>query len=84
MGFVRTMVDDERQRDLVGTIVSLARGLGIASVAEGVEAQGQLDALRGMGCAYAQGWLWSEAAEAEEFARRHLGPGDDRRAFRTT
>lgn len=76
-GFVRRMGTDDRQRDLVGTIVSLARGLGIEAVAEGVEEADQLEALRDMGCAFGQGWLWAEATDAELFADRYLAAAMD-------
>jgi EAL domain-containing protein (putative c-di-GMP-specific phosphodiesterase class I) len=35
-------------------------------VAEGVESAGQLDALRGMGCRFIQGWLVGRPMEAGE------------------
>ncbi len=35
----------------------MARGLGLACVAEGVETEGQLETVREAGCSHAQGWL---------------------------
>ncbi|HET7460724.1 MAG TPA: EAL domain-containing protein [Longimicrobium sp.] len=42
---------------LVRTIVLMARGLGLAVIAEGVETEEQLSELREMGCDFAQGYL---------------------------
>jgi EAL domain-containing protein (putative c-di-GMP-specific phosphodiesterase class I) len=43
---------------LVAAIVSLAGALGLEVVAEGVEQQAQADALRELGCGFAQGFLF--------------------------
>ena len=40
--------------------------LGIAVVAEGVETREQLQAIRALGCGFAQGFYFSEAIPAEE------------------
>jgi diguanylate cyclase (GGDEF)-like protein len=58
------VADIAAQRDalaIVAWIIDLARALGIAVVAEGVETAEQADLLRGLGCATAQGWLWGPA-----------------------
>jgi EAL domain-containing protein (putative c-di-GMP-specific phosphodiesterase class I) len=43
---------------IVRAVLGLARGLGVPVVAEGVETELQLDALRAECCAEAQGWLF--------------------------
>jgi diguanylate cyclase (GGDEF)-like protein/PAS domain S-box-containing protein len=53
---------------IVTGILDLARGLGLTVVAEGVETLEQQRLLRGLGCAFAQGWLWSPALSAAELA----------------
>ncbi|MGN6522185.1 MAG: putative bifunctional diguanylate cyclase/phosphodiesterase [Actinomycetes bacterium] len=40
-------------------VVSLARALGMSTVAEGVEEASQLELLQRMGCPFAQGWLFA-------------------------
>jgi len=58
---------------MVRTVVSLARGLGLDVVAEGVEGQDQLELLLGLSCGFAQGNLFSQplpAAAAEEILER--------------
>ncbi|MBN2886415.1 MAG: ammonium transporter [Chromatiaceae bacterium] len=49
-------------------IFSLARGLGIKTLAEGVETPGQLDFLRREGCTFYQGFLCRKPMPAEETA----------------
>jgi EAL domain-containing protein (putative c-di-GMP-specific phosphodiesterase class I) len=44
---------------LVAAVVGIAKTLGLTVVAEGVETHLQADSLRGLGCAHAQGYLFS-------------------------
>jgi EAL domain-containing protein (putative c-di-GMP-specific phosphodiesterase class I) len=58
--------------ELVRTVTTLARDLGMTVVAEGVETQVQLQQLRRMGCDFAQGYYFSvplSAAGTEELLR---------------
>jgi EAL domain-containing protein (putative c-di-GMP-specific phosphodiesterase class I) len=43
---------------IVAAIVSMARSLELSVTAEGVETEEQVDALRMLGCDYAQGWYF--------------------------
>jgi diguanylate cyclase (GGDEF)-like protein/PAS domain S-box-containing protein len=63
--FVSSMTEVMKQRRIVESIVMLGRNLGIDVVAEGVEREPQREALRGFGCASAQGFLFSEPVDAE-------------------
>jgi diguanylate cyclase (GGDEF)-like protein/PAS domain S-box-containing protein len=54
---------------VVMSVLDLARRLGIATVAEGVETEAQLAALRVAGCAFVQGRLFGAAVTAAEAAR---------------
>jgi len=67
--FVERLADDERDRHLAAAIVNLADGLGYRVVAEGVETDAQADALRELGCGIAQGYRFSPAVPAADFAR---------------
>ena len=49
-------------------IVSLAEGLGLATVVEGIESAAELNALTALGCRTFQGYLWSPAVPGEEIA----------------
>src|SRR2546427_9138588 len=51
---------------LAGGILALAARLGLSVIAEGVETADQRDALRGAGCMYGQGHLFSAPLEADE------------------
>lgn len=55
--FVMNMAKDPTDVLLVRSAVSLARSLGLTSVAEGVEDQSTLELLTAMGCDLAQGYL---------------------------
>lgn len=52
---------------IVRSTVELAHGLGLTVVAEGVETEGELQVLRGLGCDFAQGYLVSPPAPAGDF-----------------
>ncbi len=57
-------VDTDRQAAaVVGAIIAMADALGIVSVAEGVETQGQASALAELGCALAQGHFFGRPTE---------------------
>ncbi len=68
--------------EIVAATVGLAHTLGLRVVAEGVETVEQLDALRTLGCEFAQGFLWSKPVPTETFAADWLaaGAGSDRAA----
>jgi diguanylate cyclase (GGDEF)-like protein/PAS domain S-box-containing protein len=51
--------------EIVRTIISLANGLGLDVVAEGVESESQSTQLRDLGCQYGQGYLFSRPLRAE-------------------
>ncbi|BDP44091.1 hypothetical protein DAETH_40600 (plasmid) [Deinococcus aetherius] len=57
--FITRMSASAESAELVRTMIGMARHLGLRVVAEGVESPGQLDALRGLGCDYGQGYLFS-------------------------
>ncbi|MFP4418994.1 MAG: putative bifunctional diguanylate cyclase/phosphodiesterase [Desulfococcaceae bacterium] len=72
--FVVRMGSREK-RDLVAVIVSIAHGMNMTVVAEGVETEEQLATLREYGCEYGQGFLFSEplTPEAAETLIRGVG-----------
>ncbi len=59
--FIDDIMHSTQQMALVETIVSLARTLDLAVVAEGIELDEHRQALVGMGCPYGQGYLFSQA-----------------------
>ncbi|NAZ78217.1 EAL domain-containing protein, partial [Kineococcus sp. T13] len=70
---------------VVAGIIGMAKNMGVGVVAEGVESQGQLDALRRLGCDAAQGFLLGrpdprvegvlDLAALETGPRRPAAPG---------
>jgi EAL domain-containing protein (putative c-di-GMP-specific phosphodiesterase class I) len=68
-GFIAQMGKGDRHLQLVRTVVTLVKTLGFAPIAEGVETDEQLKQLRQMGCAYAQGFLFSKAIPAEQVVK---------------
>jgi len=65
--FIRNLETDPSDKALSEAIVVMAHKLGLQVIAEGVETQAQLDLLAGMGCDFAQGFLYSRAIPAQEF-----------------
>ena len=66
--FVAGLTTSAADRAVVAAVVELARTLGVASVAEGIETVEQLEVLRLMGCTLGQGYLFSRPVAAGEFA----------------
>jgi EAL domain-containing protein (putative c-di-GMP-specific phosphodiesterase class I) len=64
--FVRDAVSTPGTLPFIRAIVSLARSLGMKTVAEGVETPGQLEAVRHAGCDIVQGYLLSHPLTAEK------------------
>ncbi len=63
--FVSSMRANGEGEDIVRTILTLAQGLDLQVVAEGVETQEQADALKRLRCDFAQGYLYSRPVPAE-------------------
>lgn len=64
--FVADVCHDDRAAGLVGVIVEMARTLDVHLIAEGLEDDGQLHALRALGCTYAQGFLFARPAPLDD------------------
>ena len=62
--FVTQMTDNSENAEIVRTIVTLARSLGMNVIAEGVETADQLRQLGELGCDYGQGYLFSRPVGA--------------------
>jgi len=67
--FVAEMDTRADDASIVQAIVSLAHGLHLKVVAEGVETEAQLQALRKLGCDQYQGYYCSPALPPDEFER---------------
>ncbi|SNY45559.1 putative bifunctional diguanylate cyclase/phosphodiesterase [Paractinoplanes atraurantiacus] len=64
--FIDDILGSEQQRALVDAIVTLARNLDLAVVAEGIEDAGQRAALVEMDCPYGQGYHFSKPVWPDE------------------
>jgi diguanylate cyclase len=66
--FIREIVSHPDDASIVRAIVSLAHSLRLKVVAEGVEAAEQLEFLKSLGCDEYQGYYFSPAVPAKDFA----------------
>ena len=64
--FVARLLEDGENREIVRTIVTLGKNLGMDVVAEGVEEARQLEDLCGLDCQYGQGYLFARPLPADE------------------
>ena len=73
--FVRDITDDPDDLAIISAIISMARSLGMDTIAEGVETQAQLSLLRELGCNEVQGYFFCKPQPPEQvqaFLRAHL------------
>ena len=66
--FVRALDANRDQQQLVTAILSLAERLGLETLAEGVETQGEHAMLAQLGCGHVQGYIVARPMPAEEVA----------------
>ena len=69
MTFVKDLPNSADDAAIAMTIVSLAQGLNMRVVGEGVQTQAQHDFLRDLGCHFAQGYLYSRPVTADRMTR---------------
>jgi diguanylate cyclase (GGDEF)-like protein/PAS domain S-box-containing protein len=65
--FVRDLTEDAEDRAIVDAVIRMAGALGLETLAEGVETEGQLAFLRRQGCQAVQGYLFSRPLPAATF-----------------
>ncbi|MFL5429153.1 MAG: EAL domain-containing protein [Myxococcales bacterium] len=66
--FVSRIDTAQKNVEIVRTILSLSRALGMTAVAEGVETEGQVAQLQMLKCDSAQGFYFSRGLEGQAFA----------------
>jgi PAS domain S-box-containing protein len=69
--FVRDLLTDDSDRQVVQAILGVAKHFNIMTIAEGVEDQATLDELRSMGADYAQGYLIGRPTPLDELWDSH-------------
>lgn len=67
--FIRDIWTDAEDKAIVSAIISMAKSLGLRTIAEGVETLDQLNYLREQGCDEVQGYYYSKPIKATEFER---------------
>ena len=65
--FIKDTPENTDDVAIARTIVAMAKSLGLATVAEGVETVGQLELLKTMGCDQIQGFYFSRPLSADDF-----------------
>lgn len=66
MSFVHDITEKRQSAALCNSIITMARDLGMQSVAEGVETKEQLEMLKNMGCNLIQGYYFYKPMLAEQ------------------
>ena len=67
--FVQDMMNNPQARAIIRSVIGLGQGLGMPVIAEGVETDEQLEALRAEGCNQVQGYLISRPGPIANFER---------------
>ena len=73
MQFIRAAFKNGQDTRLIEVIIDIADYLNVPVIAEGVETEEQLIALREMGCDMVQGYYFSKPVPAEEFEQFIVG-----------
>ncbi|NEU30518.1 EAL domain-containing protein [bacterium LRH843] len=67
--FVKELSEEKGDHEILSTIVSLGKRLNLEVIAEGIETNEQLEAIRKYGCDLAQGYLFGKPLPPEEFEK---------------
>jgi EAL domain-containing protein (putative c-di-GMP-specific phosphodiesterase class I) len=73
--FVREVHADQQAGSMVQAVIQLAEGLGMTSLAEGVETQDEWHFLAERGCELGQGYFFCRPAPAADILARHRRSG---------
>jgi EAL domain-containing protein (putative c-di-GMP-specific phosphodiesterase class I) len=64
--FVRDLASRANSMHIIQAVVTLARNLGMTTVAEGIETSEQLSRVHGAGCTEGQGYLFQRPMRADD------------------
>ena len=70
--FSDEVLNDERGRIIIESIIQMAKRLKIKTVAEGIETKEQVDYLKQIGCDMIQGYYFEKPLPLEEFEEKYL------------
>lgn len=65
ISFIRNITKEPKNQTIVRTIVALAQGLGMTTLAEGVESADELEFLRGCGVDFIQGYYYYKPMDVQ-------------------
>ncbi|KRT56971.1 EAL domain-containing protein, partial [endosymbiont of Ridgeia piscesae] len=71
--FVCNLPNAGKDKAIARAVIALGQGLGLQTIAEGVETEAQRDFLRQHGCQEGQGWLFGRPMTSKLFTQRYVG-----------
>jgi diguanylate cyclase (GGDEF)-like protein/PAS domain S-box-containing protein len=71
--FIQGVEEEAKDAAITANLVTLAHALGVVAIAEGIESDGQLASLRGLGCDLAQGFLFARPMPAGQVGAMLIG-----------
>jgi diguanylate cyclase (GGDEF)-like protein/PAS domain S-box-containing protein len=81
--FIRAIGTEQEDTAIVAAVIALGTNLGLNVIAEGIETEQQLVALRQLGCPYMQGYLFAHPTPIDQVPNRleqpTLGPAAHKR-----
>ena len=76
MGFLRAASFSQKVKDIISSIISMSKTLGMTVVTEGVETEDQVKFLREASCDIFQGFYFSKPISIEDFEKKYCDGGD--------
>jgi len=67
--FIKDIHENEDDQEITRAIIAMGQSLKLATLAEGVETEEQVEILRSYGCDYIQGYFFSKPLAADEMTR---------------
>ena len=74
MAFVSGIDHNKINQTVVETLLKLAKTLQAETIIEGIESEGELNAIRALGGKYGQGYYWSPAITTDDFYQQFIVP----------
>ena len=75
MGFLRASNFSQKVKDIISSIISMSKTLGMTVVTEGVETEDQVKFLREASCDIFQGFYFSKPIPVEDFEKKYCDGG---------
>ena len=64
---IDNIAKNDIDKDVVKSVITLAKNVELRTIAEGVEDETQLEILKELGCDEVQGYLWGKPMSANDF-----------------